>query len=575
MNILDIINEDIQLDEMAAQHVSDEVLKKVKEGDIKSAADLYLDNHVNDKVSNKADTLARKLKTASAKISKGEEADNLPKSFKANKDLLKDIPLANWDKFAKEYQNIIKERGAQKERKGKGVEKSGEIKTSGQKQSSNQKRLLSSITSTLAEARNLLKLAKQNEKILDKVEEYSSVEEIESNIKALEKFKESYNRSLEDGKPLTPPKTIEEKDRLEKIYKKIKEKASKDPKIKERLEQIKQKKLDKKRTQDKKEREEWLKQTQREDPESKRIKKDVEDEFEKKSKEDEEDVRQKMEKDLEVAGGEKAEKLRKKRKLADKHKKYLKKKKIKQEAFEQKGQMLAEAYNYQGINFWDNYLMTEHLKAFTEDCLEFGEEETIEMYSELFDEDARIIYEKVVEDENLFEAINSYRGTLLFEGYFDETQILNERMAKGVGGMATQKSNVADAFRGMGNVKNKAMTPAGGAAKSGLAGIWDTIKSFGGNLLGKLKDVAASGIDFLKPLAKNGMAFIANNPIAQVALPAVAIAGGTVGAVKLINKLRKKKGQKKLKKEEIEQIKKKASENKPKLTKAKKALKAA
>jgi len=329
MTVLDLISEEIKINEMAAGQMTNDVIKKVKAGDVKGAAEEYLDNHVNKKYSNKADTLANKLKLASAKAKQGKKIDNLPASFKADKDLLKDIPLANWDGFAKEYQELVKSKGVQKERKGgsRAVSSEGDIKTQGQTQSTIQKNLMNSINKALSDAKNLLNLAEKNEKILDKVEDYSSVDEIESNIEALIKFKEAYNRSLEAGKPLKVDKGEKAKERLEKIYNKIKEKAKDNPEILKKIERIEDEKRAKRRATDKKEREEWLKSRELKDPAGERAKKEVDDELERKEKEREGKIRSDMERGLEALGGKDGSKARKKRKIIDKHKKWKEKQK--------------------------------------------------------------------------------------------------------------------------------------------------------------------------------------------------------------------------------------------------------
>ena len=93
-------------------------------------------------------------------------------------------------------------------------------------------------------------------------------------------------------------------------------------------------------------------------------------------------------------------------------------------------------------------------------------------------------------------------------------------------------------------------------AKTGfLAGLWDKIKQFGGVIVGRLAGLISSGVAWAKNIAEQGMGWIAANPVAQVAVPAIVLAGSAVGAVKLINRMRRKSGEKKLSREERRQIK--------------------
>lgn len=107
-----------------------------------------------------------------------------------------------------------------------------------------------------------------------------------------------------------------------------------------------------------------------------------------------------------------------------------------------------------------------------------------------------------------------------------------------------------------------AASSAGGeVAKAGfLAGLWDKIKQFGSAIVGRLAGLISSGVSWAKNIAEQGMGWIAANPVAQVAVPAIVLAGSAVGAVKLINRMRRKKGERKLSRQEQQQIKRISTE---------------
>ena len=120
-----------------------------------------------------------------------------------------------------------------------------------------------------------------------------------------------------------------------------------------------------------------------------------------------------------------------------------------------------------------------------------------------------------------------------------------------------------------------AASAGGEVAKAGfLAGLWDKIKQFGSAIVGRLTGLISSGVAWAKNIAEQGMGWIAANPVAQVAIPAIVLAGSAVGAVKLINRMRRKKGERKLSRQEQQQIKRISTEKSKEIEKQTEKMKA-
>jgi ribosomal protein L12E/L44/L45/RPP1/RPP2 len=203
-------------------------------------------------------------------------------------------------------------------------------------------------------------------------------------------------------------------------------------------------------------------------------------------------------------------------------------------------EMLAEGLGYEGAYFTENWIFSNLVKAYIRDAKEYGSEVAGDMYITLFGEELQEAIDYI--DENydyITEAVN-VDSPLLFEGYLGE---------KADGKGATS------------------VVAASGKAKGVLKGLWDKLKGLGSGVIGKLKGFVEKGIPWAKEIVEKGASFFASNPIAQIAVPAVAIAGGAAGAAKLINKMRKKAGKGKMSQEEKEKFKKQLQQNQGKIKK--------
>jgi len=191
-----------------------------------------------------------------------------------------------------------------------------------------------------------------------------------------------------------------------------------------------------------------------------------------------------------------------------------------EDSFNKQGIILAESLRYEGSYFWENYIFTQLLRRFTEDSAEFGIEETQEMYTELFGYETMPIWEHMANNEDALYEIYEIKGKFLFEEIGYRKVSLNERIT----------------------------------AIGFLKGLWQKIKDFGAPIINKIKTWAGPAISWIKGILSQGIKFVTTNPIAKIAVPAVVMAGSIVGAIVLINKLRKKANMKKLNKQEIDEM---------------------
>lgn len=180
--------------------------------------------------------------------------------------------------------------------------------------------------------------------------------------------------------------------------------------------------------------------------------------------------------------------------------------------------LIMEGIHYQGTHFSENYLFSNFVKAFYQDKQKYGIELTEELYKEIYGEDIEILTSCLKEHEEFVNKAGESKQALLFEGYAVDAELSE--------------------------------------------GVWDVIKKFGGASIGKLQRFLGKGVDWAKELVSKGTAFFTELPIAQIAVPAIAITGGVIAAVKLINKIRRKAGKNPLSKEEKEKFKETLKANK-------------
>jgi len=179
---------------------------------------------------------------------------------------------------------------------------------------------------------------------------------------------------------------------------------------------------------------------------------------------------------------------------------------------------LMEGENYRGTRFAENYMFSAFAKAFRKDSNKYGVELTEEIYESIYGKNICVITDAIKNNKEFFEAIDTKDSPLLFEGYS-----FNEELTESV---------------------------------------WDVIKQFGGSAIGRMKGFLGQGLGWAKELMSKGIGFFTELPIAQIAIPALALAGSAAGAIKLINSIRKKAKENPLSKEEKEKFKEAIKNNK-------------
>jgi hypothetical protein len=210
--------------------------------------------------------------------------------------------------------------------------------------------------------------------------------------------------------------------------------------------------------------------------------------------------------------------------------------------------MLKETYGYSGVNFWENYILSELTRSFSRDSKVFGIEECIDMYSILFGSETKSLFEEMSSQKQYLNEMEKIDG-LLFEGYLTEEV---PYLTTGEGGFSPTKVK-----RGLVGF---------------LSGIWNKAKEFGLSIFNKIKPAIASGVSWVKNLLKKGVSAVASSPVLQVALPVLAIAGSIAAAKKIINGIRRKAQKRTLTQKEEEALESIAKKNKEKLNKMRKQI---
>jgi hypothetical protein len=211
---------------------------------------------------------------------------------------------------------------------------------------------------------------------------------------------------------------------------------------------------------------------------------------------------------------------------------------------------LRESFGYNGYNFWENYILSELTRTFSKDAKKYGLSEALEMYSLLYGKESEPIFEEMSSSLKLLNEVSNYNG-LLYEGY-----LLNETLELSVGNggsMSSRKLAGIDSYYSKGSTGFNPSKIASGMVGF-LKGIWDKAKSFGGLLFTKIKPAIASGVSWVKNLLQKGADFVSSSPIAQVALPILALTGSIAVAKKIINGIRKRAKKKTLSPEEEKKL---------------------
>lgn len=230
-------------------------------------------------------------------------------------------------------------------------------------------------------------------------------------------------------------------------------------------------------------------------------------------------------------------------------------------------EMLIEGLGYKGNNFWENYILSNTIRNFSSYIKEYGSDGAIELFSEVFGEGTKPLFEIMISDkENLFEAAK-VSGILLFENA-GEQNIENYLFEVETGFIQT----AGGAFNPMNINRQRIAADAAMTIKTKALGIgsflgrlWTKIKDLGKEAFSKILPYLKSGFTWAKEIARKGITWIASSPIARVAIPAVLIGGGILAAKKLINKTRKKTKKKEMTPEEEDALESIVEKNKAKI----------
>jgi len=211
-------------------------------------------------------------------------------------------------------------------------------------------------------------------------------------------------------------------------------------------------------------------------------------------------------------------------------------------------EILEESLNYKGNMFWENYILSNLVKTFGNDYAEIGES-AIEMYSYIYGDEIKPLLEEMIANEDyLYEAANIHTN-LLFES-IGELNILNEMNFGVTSYLKGAESTIAGKASGV---------------LGFLKGLWSKLKDLGTKVFARITPFIKKGFGWAKNIVQKGVSWIASNPIARVAVPAVLIGGSLIGAIKLINKIRRKKNIKKISPDEEEKLRSVVDKNKNKI----------
>lgn len=501
------------LQEMAATHMGDEVAKLMIKGEKSESEEekkSYIKKAVEKYIQNMLDKKAKVAKTSTAVTKKIKEG-RPPKSLKISDTQLGKISKESWDKFDEIYKEEAKDHFVSKERKKSETQKGQAVKnkegeevgmTGGQRQDVIKRELSRAIYKAKTDLEKGLENAKSDEEKKNFEEYLKGLETLykgfqASGVKGIlkhdpEKKREQYKKIQTQREILKDPERINlEIEKLEK-----EKENAKTPKEKRRFDQ---------RISKLKKQKENLGEavSYNTSDELKKINKSIYDKLiklaktYKKGSEEQKNIL-KLAKQASSMGSVNSGVVREYVEI------YI--------PSDNKMSMMAEGINYQGAHFSENYIFSKFVKAFYNDKNKYGTELTEDIYKKIYGEDVSVLISLLKENEEFLNEAGQSKSSLIFEGY---SELDNEL----------------------------------------VEGIWEQIKKFGGASIGKLQNFLGKGVAWAKELVSKGTDFFTELPIAQIAIPAIAISGGIAAGAKLINNIRKKAGKNPLSKEEKEKFK--------------------
>lgn len=210
--------------EMAANHIDNEMLDKMINGEIEDAVSRYINN-----MKEKKATIARTSSAVTKKIIE----KRYPKSLTVDKEKLEQIPAKSWQEFDRIYKDAVEFGQKPKEPRPEKMKGSVAKTSSGEEMITTAGRTQKHIKDDLAN--KLIALIREREALLDVEEEMEKLDDISNHIRSLYVMLEGLN-ATRTGRAMLDADPEMLKKRYEKIGKKFQEKRLKEDASSEAIE---------------------------------------------------------------------------------------------------------------------------------------------------------------------------------------------------------------------------------------------------------------------------------------------------------------------------------------------------
>ena len=222
-----------------------------------------------------------------------------------------------------------------------------------------------------------------------------------------------------------------------------------------------------------------------------------------------------------------------------------------------------ETWNYEGVNFEKNYILSNLLRSFVKDSF------ALEEYTKVFGEETKNFFSYLIERKEIMNEVSQISG-LLFENCIEKKlkEHLIEMKDDDLLKLCEQDGFLQKATTKFGFDSTK-ISNFFSKAKEGilttLKNVWEKFSSLG--VIENIKNLLSSGFSWVKDLISKGLEFFTNAGIGELVIPAMLVFRGVAPAIAGINAIRRKKKMKPLTKEEKEEFEEKAKKNKTKIDK--------
>jgi len=204
---------------------------------------------------------------------------------------------------------------------------------------------------------------------------------------------------------------------------------------------------------------------------------------------------------------------------------------------------LIKSYDYEGTNFWPNFILSNIVRNLPEDIKALGNNSVIQGYVDIFGLECEDVIEYLVSQDigMLQEASNVAKYGLLFEDYLKPNlkKYLVEKLIPDLSPDNTPNFGTAPMIPGEAGIRK------GLANKAGLGAIlyvaWQKLKSVGRAIFAPIIPYLKMGYGWAKNLVQQGLVWFNKTPWAKVLLPVLLITGSVRVAKRLLNRVRRKK----------------------------------